>query len=294
MHTNSERKRVTDNLLRQLHKLKAEANIGSVALLKKVSGTPDGLNAKTIDNLLSGKISTIRLDYLNFILSAYKSLTKQEYIIISEEQRQLLCFYQEKSGLKPQALLKGAGTEIPVGLNSTIIKKWLKEPGITARKDHFKFVLIKWGETLQSTARTRIDSRLRSEIIARFKVLQISPEAFMRNTKNIPPGLNAPLIRSWILGKTKSARKDHINFVLNSIPVGSFMSLDEEKLETIRCLKNKSNISVRLLAQMKDLPNGLDERRINLILGGRVQKIKKDHYQGLLELLESFAAKSNI
>lgn len=110
--------------------------------------------------------------------------------------------------------------------------------------------------------------------------------------KELPEGLNSGHILGWMYGKTLTARKDYLDWVLEmwaSLPdeADLYYRLTDEKRKKLKeKFKGVGLSPKRLFDGRQDAPEGFHWRRLHYILY-QATKIGKDHYDYIMAVCES-------
>ncbi len=129
-----------------------------------------------------------------------------------------------QTGIGPSRLLAGR-KDIPHGLNSSTIGGWLSGHTKSARKAHIEYALKSWREI---TPRVEITPEIIHTIFHNSLKVGRTYRALLSAMPEIPEGLSAEMIARWVSGGTLTARKDHLDAVLDIL--SSLPPKDPEKL----------------------------------------------------------------
>lgn len=128
----------------------------------------------------------------------------------------------KRTGTTSLALFKSAPV-VPDGLTASVVNRWLSGIERSAQVDHLEFVLSRYRElpdAISGTGRPVPASRLpltpamRADLEAEFIRTCASVASILEPADNIPPGLNARIVRSWIYGEAKSVCPVQWSFVM--------------------------------------------------------------------------------
>ncbi|MCG8532135.1 MAG: hypothetical protein MI749_15935, partial [Desulfovibrionales bacterium] len=276
-------------------------------LLKIMPGQPDGLRADMVHQWMSGKYRNVRQDHLEFVLKAWARVPQYEFVTITPEILDRLRDYKDQTGLGPMAILRGTRGRCPKGLRADHIKTWLKGTNKKVRKEHLEFVLYQW-KMLLNEGQGRID--LSDDTIEQLKSHRdrsgVYPGELLRKADNIPKGLNAGIIAGWLERRALSAKKEHVEFILDlwSKQVDREMSnvspkswgdsakgwtvLDDRIIKTLRTYMEQTNVSgTKLLKNASDVPKGLTIHIIHSALNGGSKFMRTAHLEFLLKEWQS-------
>lgn len=147
---------LTDDLMNEIQGHIDRTLVGPHLLLKQAQNPiPSGLTRPTIENWLYRRCKTARTDFIEFVLSEWRTLpdgdlgaplprnratkTKPGYVEITPEMRAELQSYRDKK-LIPSQLFKLVD-DIPDGLQPSMISAWVNGNAETAREEYLKYVL---------------------------------------------------------------------------------------------------------------------------------------------------------
>ncbi len=201
-------------------------------------------------------------------------------IPLTPEIRQKLRAHIERTGVGPQALLRGAGDK-PQGLSSSVISKWLAG-GKTARRDHLAYVMHRW-ETVDPVV--PVTPLVLQALQLHKDRTGLTPEPLLRSAKTLPSGLTTSIVRSWLEGRVKRAKRSHLDFVLaqwercpdrdlSRVPVTAEVRarMEEHRVRT--------GIGVTALGRMvRNPPAGLTVSKVRSWLYGSTKSACRTHLE---------------
>ncbi|MBL4622365.1 MAG: hypothetical protein JKY89_08190 [Immundisolibacteraceae bacterium] len=189
---------------------------------------PHGIYGQAMGNLLRGKTSRIRKDWLNYFIKRWEATPdrliiikkqshprgtiKEGYTIINGQQLKWLKKYQEQTFL-PSLILKSE--DKPKDLSTQMISTWLSSVQRTAKKEHLDFVFAACEKLARHPQQPIvIDDKTRGDLQRYYERTGIGGVALLKGKKKIPDGLTPDHISKWINGYTATARKDHLKYVM--------------------------------------------------------------------------------
>lgn len=200
--------------LDQLRALKRRSGLTPREALRKYRGdaAPGGLKYHHVDVWLNGTAKEIPTDHLAFVLDLWKSISEDDYIVpLTEERRELLKSYQTATQIGPQTLLRGRA-DIPSDVSPSKIQAWLLGLRSHVRSGAFQYVLGLWA---RSPSFVPLGPELMAVIKAERDRTGYSGVRLLRKRTDIPEGLTAEKINSWLSGAAKMARSNHIDYALS-------------------------------------------------------------------------------
>ncbi|NHK29398.1 hypothetical protein FF098_015895 [Parvularcula flava] len=208
------RVRLTPAILKKIEDEKERTGIASTLLLRYADNVPDGFSSSLLDYWMRGKIKSASQDHIDFVLAAYAAMptevtqdrpTRRETrITLTEAHRAKLKKMKEETGIGPMRLLRQR-EDVPAGLNSAIIQRWISGGTETAKPEHLEYVLSTWQQASPDIvlSETHIE-RLLSES-ARTGVGWTSLLAHM---KDKPRQLRANTLSRWTSGRNETVRRE--------------------------------------------------------------------------------------
>lgn len=126
---------------------------------------------------------------------------------------------------------------------------------------------------------------LTAEIIAKLKAererTSTGPKALLKPYKELPKGLNHPMVTHWLGGRIKTARENHLKFVLNAwekLPDVETIELTDELLEELRALQKASGVTPEMMVRWGNAGAlDLSVSNIKHYLSGNSRHIRFEH-----------------
>lgn len=212
-------------------------------------------------------------------------------IKLTPARLQALNAERERTGLSYYALFKD-GSDLPEDLSEPLVGAWMSGSVISARKDHFEAVLCLW-QSLPDSSVVEITLDLRQKMKDEAERTGVGPAALMRGIRpSQMGGLHSSLINSWMAGRTTSAERDWLQFVLDrweNLPDHNdvWMELSERDKDYLRSELKRTGVSVPyLLKDREDIPDKLYSAVVHNALG-RQPRIRKEHFNYLKRILSA-------
>lgn len=184
-------------------------------MLSSRRDVPAGLTASKIEGWRSGKTRKAKKEDVEYVLSVWNSLPQYEFVEVTEDVSSMLRAYRDQSGVGPYALLRGRRADRPKGLKSPMVQRWLEGQAGGVRKDHLDFVLARWRAVINGS-RDRVP--ITGDYLAQLQLHRtrsgVGPTKLLALAGGVPDGLSVAMLRNWINGKIGTARRDHLQFVL--------------------------------------------------------------------------------
>lgn len=186
------------------------------ALLKMHKKETQGITNKMVYDWLTGRIKSADSKHYQVLIGLLETTPdwEAEHVKVSEEILKMLKEEQHRSGVSPQALMQRIDY-IPEGLTVYHIENVMRGLTKTTRRTYMELLISEWKKQPDAPARVPITSDLARHMMKEKGRTGIGPMALLWNTKEIrPSGLTTSLMDAWLSRRTRSARKDHIDFVL--------------------------------------------------------------------------------
>jgi hypothetical protein len=206
---------ITPEIRAELQMHRERTKIGPTKLLYYRETHPKGLTPAMVSSWLQGEVKSTTHERLLYVLNKWESLPSCdfEYIEITSDILEQLISYKDKTTIGPKILLSKL-ENIPAGLNAALINNWLSKGVRSAREDHLAFVLNNWKQLSLEPERIKITPDILQKL-KDYRDAFLLPGNILKNATDKPEGLTSHIISSWFSGRTKTARKDHIEYVLS-------------------------------------------------------------------------------
>jgi len=129
---------LTDDILKEIIRLKSETGLGPMKLLARACAAPEGLDSAIINTWLNGKTRSARADHLAFVLNAYRQAAP--VLAVTDEMREKLTSEMARTGCTPARLLNRIAP-YPDGLTALEISRWATGRLKTAESGLWAFVM---------------------------------------------------------------------------------------------------------------------------------------------------------
>ena len=203
-------------------------------LLGGVNDVPEGVTASAVISWINGTVKTVNKEHLDFVLDLWagqpdlkvckvknkrRSIKNRSHLIpinrmpLSEELILVLEPYRD-AGLLPSQIFENA-KKVPEGLSTILVSKWLSRGAKTIEKKQFDYVLRRC-KALEKAPYRRINitEKMRQDLKDQSERTGIGATALLGQIKGCPEEVSANMISAWAHGHTKTARKDHYEYVL--------------------------------------------------------------------------------
>lgn len=150
--------------------------------------------------------------------------------------------------------------------------------------------------------RIKITQEIRNRLHDYKEQTGIGASALLRGKrKDLPQGLNSAVIQNWLNGKIKSARKDHLNYVLSEwgrIAAKGETRIDITKGRIKELLRHRKRTGIGPVALLNisdgrtKAPDGLTPAMIHGWLSGIIKTANQEHFQYALSKWERLPTSS--
>ena len=225
---------ITEKMRQDLKDQSERTGIGPSILLDQASECPEGLSATMISGWVHSYTQTVNKEHFDFVLDLWagqpdlkvckvknkrRSIKNRSHLIpinrmpLSEELILVLEPYRD-AGLLPSQIFENA-KKVPEGLSTILVSKWLSRGAKTIEKKQFDYVLRRC-KALEKAPYRRINitEKMRQDLKDQSERTGIGATALLGQIKGCPEEVSANMISAWAHGHTKTARKDHYEYVL--------------------------------------------------------------------------------
>ena len=118
----------------------------------------------------------------------------------------------------------------------------------------------------------------------------VGPAALLSGCKDSPGGLTGALIRSWMKGGTRSARRDYLEYVVRrwaSLKDDPTIPITPSMRRELRVQIDRTGLGVHsLLKGREDRPEGVTGPKAVHWHHGKQKRVRKDHWRYVMGLFE--------
>jgi hypothetical protein len=168
---------------------------------------------------------------------------KKGYVEITDEIIKQIQSHIDRTGIAPQAALKGRILEKRQGLTSGIIYQWLNGRNKTGRKEHVSLTLKLWGDLPENPDKPKRYKNYKeglepiSEVdLEKLKLIRdltgILPSRILKLRDDVPKGLSSEMINKWLNTPNYKAHPENVKWVLNKCKsqLRSVLTMLDEKV----------------------------------------------------------------
>lgn len=245
-----------------------------------------------IDGWRSGRTKTALKRDLEEFFQIWRDLPLgRERVPLTPDMIAELHDERDRTGVSVTRLLK-VSDRPREEVSASTISNWLTGACATVILDHFDHILSLW-RALPSNPYIEITDEVHAQLIAEVERTGIGPVALFRGVRpSHANGLRSSLVASWLSGKTKTAQKLHLDFVMQrwrSLPdqEANWLPVEKAHIEHVREELRRTGVSqVSLVRSKDDAPDGLTFPVFRSFLHGKLKCIRRDHYSYLVSSLE--------
>lgn len=239
-------------------------------------------------------------------------MCKRDKVTITEDIRRELLRLREQTGVSPSALLDGHGDSVPGGLTAEMVKRWASGRTKTADCELMDWVLARWREIdNKNERRVPIRHEDRQAMKHEKERTGVSVHALLKQREDLPDGLTAAVVAGWLAGDTKTARQDHLDYILalwRSLPDApregdvqvapaattgwtDAVRIDDSYRQRLRALQEETGYKSHALFQWarssgKAIPPDLNASKVYRWLSGQIQRARQEHLDWVLAMYE--------
>jgi len=220
----------TPEILAELKHHRQRTNKAPMALLKgRKNELPVGLKSYHVTNWLAGTKSANK-EHLDYVLALWRELPdyvadpvvekiEEPRIALTPEIIQEIREQHARTGVKAIGFMRQFKSSAPEGLTANIIQSWTDGGTKTIKTEYLDFVLEHYEQMKQMQINlTFFDT---DQLQAQIERTGVDVVGLIEVAENKPEGLTSVMIQGWVNRQTRTARKDHFEYVLelwNSLP----------------------------------------------------------------------------
>lgn len=220
----SKRASISDETLAKIRYEIDRSGIGVMRLLRGAQDRPDGLTVQIIDSWLHGRVRSASPDHVTYVINRWAALPTNRLIPLTPEMAEALEAELTRTGMGPVTILKRA-VAIPVGLTWQVILSWVNQSTRTVSELHWTDVTRRLSEMPDcslAAPSSRVGRKERHDISEsdldelrhhRLRT-EIGGAILLKNAPYKPVGLSPSMISRWLSGVAKTAKPEHIAYVL--------------------------------------------------------------------------------
>lgn len=138
---------------------------------------------------------------------------RKGYVEISDEVRAELVMHADRTGIGAVRLLKDS-IDCPEGLTYLNVQAWISGDIGSAQKSYLDYVLSRW-KSLPDSDVVEITPEIISLLRSEAERTGTGVSALFRGVRpSEVGGMNASIVKNWLAGGTKMAKREHLEFVL--------------------------------------------------------------------------------
>jgi hypothetical protein len=173
---------------------------------------PDNINYDIFKQIISERCKTARKDHLLFFKRSFADLPDTERIPITPADRKLLRAERERTSCDFKSLIKNSRHPVPDNISYVLLSNIILGYAKTVRKDHLLFIRQSFAD-LPNNQRVPITPEIQTLLKAERERTAVGITKLLAST-NPPTDISKKMANAWITGSTKSAQKDHLDYVL--------------------------------------------------------------------------------
>lgn len=281
---------LTPDMISALRAQRERTGVSVPGLVKNHLDPTRGITVRLVHCWMLGILEGVCLERYAHVLETWQGLPDRDdaYVFHTPAVRTIMEAEIRRTGISIPELVSGL-TDMPDGLTFNRIRNFYCGQLKRLPRAHMDYIM----STLKALPDTNFEAiPLTPDILEMLRAHAVrtgkGPSALLRAARDKPDGLSSPLIHTWLSGKTVTARRDHLDYVLKryDIPVPS------DRIEITGALLEELRAHVRrtgkgphaLLRGVRDKPEGLTGNMIQNWMRGLVHTARKDHFDYVLTL----------
>lgn len=208
---------ITEAIREKLRIERDRTGIAASALLRRTEKErPQGLSISAPGLWIRGGVSSLKPEHLEFVLSAYEACPTTRLEPETEARfKEKLQSEIIRTGIRPQRLLGASCTDKPQNLRADAVIRWMKGIGPQLARPYLAYLLDRYAKLPDiPSERAPISDIFRQKLHAERERTGVSSAGLLKSASDAPDGLTTNIINSWLTGGAKSARKDHMDWVI--------------------------------------------------------------------------------
>lgn len=210
---------ITEAIRQKLRAERDRTGIAPSALLRSSEkGRPEDLSISAPGLWIRGDVGSLKPEHLEFVISAYEACpTTRLEPEIEASFREKLQSEIIRTGIRPQRLLGASCADKPQGLSADAMIRWMKGIGPQLSEPYLAYLLDRYAKLPDiPSERAPISDIFRQQFRAERKRTGLSSAGLLKSASDAPDGLTTNIINSWLTGGAKTARKDHMDWVITA------------------------------------------------------------------------------
>ncbi|MGI9377582.1 MAG: hypothetical protein ACR2PC_16040 [Tsuneonella suprasediminis] len=208
---------ITEAIRQKLRSERDRTGIAPSALLRRTEKQrPEGLSISAPGLWIRGDVGSLKPEHLDFVLSAYEACpTTRLEAEIETRFKEKLQSEIIRTGIRPQRLLGASCADKPQDLRADAVIRWMKGIGPQLAESYLAYLLDRYAKLPDiPSERAPISGIFRQKLHTERKRTGISSAGLLKEASDPPDSLTANVINSWLTGRAKTARKDHMDWVI--------------------------------------------------------------------------------
>ena len=188
----------------------------SVVLRITEKERPKDLSISAPGLWIRGDVRSLKPEHLDFVLSAYEACpTTRLEPEIEASFREKLQSEIIRTGIRPRRLLGASCTDKPQDLRADAVIRWMKGIGPQLAEPYLAYLLDRYAKLPDIVSeRAPVSDIFRQKLYAERNRTGLSSAKLLKGASDSTDGLTANIINSWLTGGAKTARKDHMDWVI--------------------------------------------------------------------------------
>lgn len=258
--------------------------LGGKAIYGKVANPPPNLTSARVQNIISGKYTTVEPEHIKIILQAYAEQPDCVLVEISDEDVIKMISEVERTGLGGTALFKKMKNP-PVGLDGAKTHNIANGIVKTTVKGYVSAILKAYAEQPDRSSFIRPISRNTFEHLAKeAKRTGVGGAGLYKRIKDPPIGLTRFIAGNIVGDNVKSADTRHIDALIETYEcLESLEAISKENAEKLASECERTGLGAGVLNRMENIPEGLNSHSALKIITGEVDQAPSSYVRAILE-----------
>lgn len=205
---------LTPEMISALYAQRDRTGIGVPDLARNHLDPALRITPRQVHQWMLGLINSAEPERYGHVLRAWEQLPSQAegYVFYSPEVRALMDAERTRTGVAAINLF--TRENLPEGLTVNRIRNFYCGVLTRMQRGHFDCMMRRWRALPGVCESVTMTADILAELRAAIARTNKGPTAILRGARDKPEGLKAALVQTWITGKTRTARRAHIDYLM--------------------------------------------------------------------------------
>ncbi len=218
-------------------------------------------------------------------------------IVLSDALVAELKAEQLRTGMGPQALLRGTRNTRPNGLNAAMVKRWLNGAALSAEQAHIDYIRRRWASfPNKEDTWLLLDNRKRTRLKSALKDTGLSVNQLFSIRSDLPSGFVVQLTHSYFAAARKKIKKEYYLFILKVCDENKgkgYIPLTDEIQKRLKAEVERTGVTPAdfIRSESSKCVEGLSQHLLYTWVRGDAQTVDSRYLDKVLEAYAAFPDK---